>query len=474
MKKTGKILLTDINADRNREESLIKYLKLLATGFDNYATIKLSMNLFTMYEMSEEISLEGSFDSREEIEGYIDVINGALRYVFIDKGNDNTEDITKEIIDIRDAITDKMKILTTYTDALEIYEYILNRREPALKDTVDDTIDTDELAQSMYEFVFSENDKMLVNTRIQEFIAQMPVRMTKTRFFDIITNSLSIYRGGEQSSVKDFLETIRDAALINLDDDKISACTELYEIYQTLKAADYLHLEKEEYDKLSDMISDATEIIQSAVTDYLMLIEIINDVLIILYTHDMADKDFYGENYKTSSKIIGEIISADDIYEASESFDKMFVSLEGAQESAYEDLLSLETNLDDLHATYYDVYDSEAMKERFDNLARADRLTSSSLFMDIENNEFTVIMEEADELFLMQEKDAIIDDFKGLFDKYGKLERRSIMAKVLSLMPVFFNTQQEILEYFKYALSSCTDKAEITACRDIVNDLMLG
>ena len=47
------------------------------------------------------------------------------------------------------------------------------------------------------------------------------------------------------------------------------------------------------------------------------------------------------------------------------------------------------------------------------------------------------------------------------------------MAKVLSLMPVFFNTQQEIRDYFEYALSSCNDKAELTACRDIVNDLMM-
>ena len=33
--------------------------------------------------------------------------------------------------------------------------------------------------------------------------------------------------------------------------------------------------------------------------------------------------------------------------------------------------------------------------------------------------------------------------------------------------------QQEILDYFSYALSSCTDKSELTACRDIVNDLMI-
>ena len=58
MKKTAKILITDISANRDLENSLLKYQKLLASQLTNYAAIKLSMNLFTMYEMSEEISLD--------------------------------------------------------------------------------------------------------------------------------------------------------------------------------------------------------------------------------------------------------------------------------------------------------------------------------------------------------------------------------------------------------------------------------
>ena len=67
MKKQGKILLTNINADKDREQSLREYQSLMAAALLNYSTIKLSMNLFTMYEMSEEVSLS----SREEIEDYI-------------------------------------------------------------------------------------------------------------------------------------------------------------------------------------------------------------------------------------------------------------------------------------------------------------------------------------------------------------------------------------------------------------------
>lgn len=495
MKRTSKILLTDINADRDRENSLIKYQKLMAAAFTNYATIKLSLNLFTMYEMSEEISL----DRRDEIEGYIDTVDAAIRSVYIDKESvesENYKACLDEVIKARDSITRKMKILTAYTDAFEIYEYIINRREPEVLGTIDESIDVSALANSMYEFVFSENDKMLVNTRIQEFIAQLPVRMTKSRFMDIISNSLAIYRGGEKKSVDEFVQMLRDAMLMDIPDGFNDEFPRLYEIYKTFKDTDYKVLDRAGYDKLSDMLTEGTELIQSAVTDYLMLTEIINDILIILYTNGIADKSFIVKTtdkaeidiqtvdtskltkYEISSLILTELVKADDIYEASKRFDEYFVQLEGAQEDAYEELLGIEVNLDDLNGTYYEMYGDD-IKNAFDCLTKADILTSSSLFMDIDKSSesgdsiVSVVSDEADDIYILETKNSLEEDIDELFKTFSKLEKRSVMAKVLSLMPVFFNSQQEILEYFEYALNSCSDKAELTACRDIVNDLMM-
>ena len=469
MKKTGKILLTDIRADRNREEALIKYLRLMAAGFENYATIKMSMNLFTLYEMSEEISL----DRRDEIENYLDTLNMALRTIYVDKKGAD-EELINDISGIREKITKSMQTLTYYTDALEIYEYILNRREPEILGTTDEELDTEQLANDMFNFVFAEKDKMIVNTRIQDFIAQLPVRMTKTRFYDIISNSLSIYRGGEQKAVDDFVESIRDASLMKLDTDISDEYPKLAELYEKISKADYKQLDRAGFDEIADMITEATGIIQEAVTDYLMLTEIINDVLIVLYTDSFSDKSFLGKEYNTASGIIGEIVVADDIYQASDRFDNLFAELEGSQEAAYEELVSLEANLEQLSGEYYDVYDSESIRSYFDNLFKADMLTSTSLFMDIDGvtPDIRVVNEEADEIYIEETKNSLVQDFDELFTRLNKLEKRSVMAKVLSLMPVFFNSQQEILEYFQYALSSCTDKGELTALRDIVGDMI--
>ena len=152
----------------------------------------------------------------------------------------------------------------------------------------------------------------------------------------------------------------------------------------------------------------------------------------------------------------------------------MFVKLEGAQEEAYEELAFLNSNSDELYGTYYEMYDNQEIKDMFDILKKTDTLTSTSLFMDIDDSAISVVSEEADDIFITEIKKDLIDDMNEMFANTHKLKKRSIMAKVLSQMPVFFNTQQEILEYFQYALSSCKDKAELTACRDLVGDIISG
>ena len=202
-----------------------------------------------------------------------------------------------------------------------------------------------------------------------------------------------------------------------------------------------------------------------------MLTEIINDVLVILYTNPISDKEQLGAKYEVAARIISEIVSADDIYEAADTFDKLFIELEGVQESSYEDLAFLASNLEELNNSYYDSYGDE-IKNNFDSLSRADRLTSTSLFMDIDDSEFTVVVDEADDIFIKEETEDLINNIKESFKTLGKMQRRSIMAKILAQMPVFFNSKEEIHEYFSYALNSCADMSELTACEGLINELM--
>ena len=475
MKTTGKKLMTYIQADKDREDSILKYQQLLGTAFNDYSTIKLSMNLFTLYEriadlLDTESPDEDMMQVRDEMEQYINTLSFSLRNVFVDKKPDAS--LITDITSIRDKITADMKLLTFYVDAYEIYEYILNRKEPKFRDEELTEIDSAQLAETMFDFVFAEDDKLLINTRIQDMIAQLPVRMTKSHFFDIISNSLMIYRGGEKKSVDGFIESIRDAALLDEPKGLSDRYASLYEFYKELRSVNYESIDKDTVSSLSDKISENADKISAICSDYMMMTEVINDILVVLYTEGLKDSSYLDDRYDTASTIISSIVTATDIYEASADFDELFVKLEGAQEDAYETLASLNANFDDLYNTYYEMYEGD-IQNAFDNLSKVDRLTSTSLFMDIENSGLSVVVDEADEIYINEEKNSLVEDFKAHFEKLGKSERRSVMAKVMSLMPVFFNTKQEIKEYFEYALSSCSDLAEMTACKELIDDLII-
>lgn len=475
MKTTGKKLMTYIQADKDREDNILKYQQLLGTAFNDYSTIKLSMNLFTLYEriadlLDTESPDEDMMQVRDEMEQYINTLSFSLRNVFVDKKPDAS--LISDITSIRDKITADMKLLTFYVDAYEIYEYILNRKEPKFRDEELTEIDSAQLAETMFDFVFAEDDKLLINTRIQDMIAQLPVRMTKSHFFDIISNSLMIYRGGEKKSVDGFIESIRDAALLDEPKGLSDRYASLYEFYKELRSVNYESIDKDTVSSLSDKISENADKISAICSDYMMMTEVINDILVVLYTEGLKDSSYLVDRYDTASTIISSIVTATDIYEASAGFDELFVKLEGAQEDAYETLASLNANFDDLYNTYYDMYEGD-IQNAFDNLSKVDRLTSTSLFMDIESKGLSVVVDEADEIYINEEKNSLVEDFKTHFEKLGKSERRSVMAKVMSLMPVFFNTKQEIKEYFEYALSSCSDLAEMTACKELIDDLII-
>ena len=461
MKREAKILFTDIAADRDREENIIKYQKLLASALYNYSAIKLSLNFFTGLEMSDEYENE-----------YITKIGLILKNTIL-AGKKPSDDDIKTITELRDSITGKMKVLTSYTDALEIFEYVLNRREADIKGTTSANVDIYSLADAMYRFVFSDNDKVIVNTRIQDFIAQLPVRMTKQRFLDIVTNSLSIYKGGEQESLMDFADTIRDTAIARTPDGFETEYPELFKIYSELRDADYSALDSIGYDNLSASLSKATQEIESEVTDYLMVMEIINDTLILAYTADIAEEKYKTKECDVALKSLSSLAGSEDIYKAAEETDALLPELEGTQENSYEELIPIESNLDELITSYAPEFpENESMQKNFEALRRADMLTSSSLFMDIDKN-FSIVNNVADDDFVNKIKEEVTRDLSDALAGKNKYIRRSIMAKVLSTMPVFFNTQDEIKQYFEEALLGCNDNAELTACEAIVNDIML-
>lgn len=113
-----------------------------------------------------------------------------------------------------------MKVLTSYTDAFEMYEYILNRKEYSYQENMTDDlqaeldgIDVSEFADEIFRFVFADSDKVAINSKLQSLIGQLPIRMTKNRFYDILGDTLDIYNGVEKESLDQFIDMVESTAL---------------------------------------------------------------------------------------------------------------------------------------------------------------------------------------------------------------------------------------------------------------------
>lgn len=457
-----KKLAADIRAGYNREENLTRWQKVLAEAYAQYAVIRLSLNLYTLQERIQDTEDQ---KRKNQLNNWYEKIREAVQAVLTEGDVSALPSIQK----IREEVTAEMQVLTAYTDAFEIYEYILNRVEAKVKNLTVEAFDPDDLAEQMYQFVFSEKDKVLINTRIQSLVAQLPVRLSKQRFYDILSGTLSLYQGGEKKALKDFTDTIREAALIKKPEGFGETFRDLYDIYGKLSSADYRNLSPEEYDVLTGLLKDATGQMEGISGDDTLLMEVLNDVLILLMMEPMNEHHYPSEAADTAGKLLRNLTSP--VKDTEKDVSMLFADLEGMQEEAFHTLSSAAGNLEEFRKAYQKDAGPDTAK-RFEDLRKADLLTSSSLFMDIQEIPEEEA-EDAGENAVESAKAELIQDFTDLFQKTDKLTQRSIMAKVLSMMPVFFNTQQEIKDYFVFALNSCSNPSELAACEKIIKDMML-
>ncbi|MBQ8924280.1 MAG: hypothetical protein IJ053_05740 [Lachnospiraceae bacterium] len=460
-----KKLVGEIKSDYNLEDNIKEYTKILGEKYNYYSLVKASMNYYTMKEIILEMT-----DKNTDVCKYFSIITRLIGNNIIDRQPVDDEAMTA-IKQVRENIEYKMKILTAYTDAFEIYEYVLNRVEAGIKDTVEE-VDIDLLSDKMFQYVFSENDKVVINSKLQLLMAQLPIRMTKNKFYDVIANTLLLYKGSDASSLDEFADMIRTSALITKPKGFETEYPFLYHVYNDLKAADYKELSEAAFDDLQIRLSQAADIINEEASNYLLLQEIVNDLYTLLLTIDnQYDSNINYPAYKAAIDIIKICIASDNIEDFTDVIMDNFVSIEGVQEKAAEDIMQLESAFDTISTGKSDKISEYSLDGEFEKLDIISKLLSSSLFIDIDKDnkkEEKVV----DDKYIENIKNELTEEFAKIFADNSKLVNRSIMCKIIAAMPVFLNSKQEIKDYFNYTLSGCKDKSELWACNKLICELI--
>lgn len=436
-----------------------RLLKKQMTAAYQYSYVRLVLNYYTLFEtVGEEPVIP------ERIIAYCLQLNGLLKKHFSGK------DVEEELLKLRESITHEVEVLTSYTDCFQIYEYVINRLERKFMSLPETEGDDESFAQRLMGFVTDTKETAVMNGRIRQIIGQLPVRLTKQKFFSLVMEGLSIYIGSPIENLKDMMYNLRTESMVKLPSGMEEGHKELFELLEQFRLMDYGNMTAEGFEEASEKLGLACEGLMDESGLYIMLQDIINDFCVLIFARPEAVVDVMEEElyFSMVEEILEKFINEDYSPAGEEFFDRL-TQLEGRQEAYYERYLRTELpeESDDWNK------DPDYVKA-----VNVDRLLSGSSFVELKSRDEQKETGKTDKAAVVDrsylEKTAK-EYFKELEEVFSGVSRpviRAIMAKVLSDLPVYFNSVEEIQAYIAGSLKSCLDEAEKETCKELLEELM--
>lgn len=484
MNKNMKLICNEIKQGVNLDFNLPQFFNRLVTLYEQYAEIRLTMHYYTFYERYLENSSHLSIAKEPLLSEVNEIIKDTILSEF---SGDKMEDGIKRLNLVRNNIINQMKILTAYTDIFQIYEYVLNRVEYRFKDIPE--LKEDEFIASTLQYIFDTKDNVVINDKIKEVIGQLPVRFTKSRYFDLIKDSISIYKGADCSALDTYIYMLKTSSMLYKPEGMDVVYPELLAFHKELEVLDYKNITQDEYETFSKKIEEFALQINNTVDYYYGLQEIVNHLYVMLLTTPYASME---GGYRVAS-LEGEMkylllpkgqegnVCLSIIYDINNHFldgkrvplekatEEKLVVTEGKQELLSQEFDALEPILEDIRTNYSEMVNSLMLGRLFQSLNLTQNLLGNSMFVELNKIDNT---NKADEDYIKGVQDNIITELLELINTRSKYVTRAVMANTINKMPVFFQTTNDVAEYVRNSLEQCHDLAEKTACIHIIKSLM--
>ena len=337
-------IINEISKGKNIDDNLKKYADGFSEINNKFAYIRLALNYYTFLQMQQDEN---------------DVISSDI-VLELNKMNEVIADMSEEDIsvveDMRNNIIRKMQALTYYVDKYNVYEFAYNRVEYKYHDyDMPANYSDEEFTRKIMKYIFDDEDATIINSKICEIIGQLPIRMTKSKFFEYVNSGLDVYNQGEKSSLDDFVYRIRTSAILEEKEDYKLLYPEIHDTFEELDKYDLKNITEDEVNEFSEKLSELTAYIDDNVSANMMMQELINDVLLVLYTSESQEND-------DITAICSEVVSETNLmftgkfaHKTNEELEAMFVKLEGKQEELYHNIMNydivdqiLDKNKDDI------------------------------------------------------------------------------------------------------------------------------
>ena len=464
-------ILKEMSKGINLEENLPVYGNYLADLYNRSAAVELALDYYTYYEMLED---KGKKD--DNLEHYANVISDIIEHVIIPKkAEEERKQAITEIDGLRNEIYKKVDGLAAYADIFSRYEYVSNRCEYLFKDTnLGDNYSDEEFTRQIMQYIFSEEDNTVINSKISEIVAEVPLRLTKSKFFQLLSEGMTVYNQTDRQTVDDFVYVLKSSSMLILPE-QIEEFQDLYEIYLYAKNMNYDTITESQFHELEQKLNYAAVYIDEETGLYMMLQGIVNKIYAML--NCMPYVSYEQENIACSIRIlqaVNESFRRGEHKTLSDDITELFGALEGVPEGLYPKISSVEYGLDTVKEQHMEIVKSIKSEKLFQELFVTRYLLSDSLFVDL-SAVWESFEQKTDELepfdiksYVEKKRDEFSGELTQFFQKNQKIVNRSVMALILSRLPVFFNNITEIQDYVFNSLSNCTNKAEKAAVIEII------
>ncbi|MCD8120216.1 MAG: hypothetical protein LUE29_12215 [Lachnospiraceae bacterium] len=478
MKKT----VREIARRKNLPANLPRYTEGMMGRYLEFSAVRLALNYHVFCDMQRDRAgkaeacddvLSRFYDAMERIPGILETETVRPEEIGL---------LQADVESLRGIVTDRMQVLTSYTDIFHLYEYVLNRveyrfREGGLPENYSD----EAFCREIMKYIVRDEEAAEVNRKIGEILGQLPIRLTKQKFFELLDAGLSTYMGTDRSGFDDFLYMIRMSAMLEEPQTVSGEFAHLNLAKEEFRVCDYANITEEEYRHLAGRMKEISDDLNETSEQYTLLMEQLNDIYVILKScgaKTQADAEVLKacENIIRSSKdpaYASDDSDAKDETPESDLREDMLdrlVSLEGVQESISEELNTYGYLVTDLYDGDQDALKSLGFLETFHDLKDMENLTSSSIFVNLDAKDAGEIA--VDEDYIAQKKEILHRDIENLFSVNSRLVRRAVMATVISQLPVFFENLNAMQDFVYSSLAQCRDEAEKIACVEVISSIL--
>ncbi|MCR5691637.1 MAG: hypothetical protein K6G62_05405 [Eubacterium sp.] len=446
-------VVRDLIRGKNVAEGLEAYKNLVLEAYGAYGALDLTFSAYTLVEEVEEGKGDKSLDK--------------LLFALKDlaKEEADTEKILAQMVKLRQKITEKMDFFTAYTDRLICYEYVLNRMElkyldPAEMDKRLECFDQKNFMQRLKFFLFSDKDQALIQEKIRMVMGQVPVRMTKAKFYDRLREALTLYKGAKKTALDDFLYILRTSAMIYEPAAGGEEYPEFFKDFNKLEEANYKDVSLAKFQELRACLDRASLWIYAITDYYYSMQKLVNGI----YAQCLLRRHGLGQDELTKSCAAIWKSLAQGQYQ-----EEFLRPLEGKIESWVEKTTYLESVFPEISQSYEKEIEDLDLVEDFRDLELLTKLLSDSLFIDLERVEDETELKNKD---VNKACDLLIEDLDRKFKEVKKPVRRAIMGQVLEKLPMIFQGADQVMEYIETNLMDCQDQAEKMVVVDLIEGMM--